>query len=111
VKAAAAMGVEVLLAAKMNSAAAGKHMADAACKLGFRRPDGKQISGRTVLNWRNEIETAKPEVGAEVFKRLKELRDRQKPITDLEQAKAFAEEFLNQARFAGFWLPDVRKSA
>jgi hypothetical protein len=111
VKAAAAMGVEVLLAAKMKRGAAGKYMADAALKLGFRRPDGKQISGRTVLNWRDEIETAKSEVGAQVFTRLKELRARWKPITDPEEAKALAEEFLNQARFAGFWQSDVRKPA
>jgi hypothetical protein len=63
---AAAMGVEVLLAAKMKRGEAGKSMADVTRWLGIRRPDGKQITARTMLTWRDEIETAKREVGAEV---------------------------------------------
>jgi hypothetical protein len=79
-------------------------------KLGFHRPDGKEITGRTVLGWRDEIETSKSEIGAEVFKQLKATSATKAPISDLTQAKALATGFLVQARLAGFWLPDARRS-
>jgi hypothetical protein len=63
VKAAAAMGVEVLLPLKVTREQAGKYVATEARKLGLRRPDGTAISGRMVLRWRDEIETAKSKIG------------------------------------------------
>ncbi len=105
------MGVEVLLPLKVTRTQAGKYVAAEAQKLGFRRPDGKEITGRTVLGWRDEIETSKSEIGAEVFKLLKAAKATKAPIDDLAKAEALATEFLVQARLAGFWLPDVRKSA
>jgi hypothetical protein len=102
VKAAAAMGIEVLLAARVKRSEAGRYVAGEARKLGLRRPDQKQISGRAVLGWHERIETAESEIGAEVFKQLKGARATRKPITDPKQAQALAREFLVQARFAGF---------
>jgi hypothetical protein len=111
VKAATAMGVEVLMSLSVKRGEAGKYVAGEARKLGFRRPDGREVTGRTVLGWRDEIEISKSEIGAEVFKRLQAARATRPPIRDLAQGKALATEFLVQARFAGFWLPDVRKPA
>jgi hypothetical protein len=86
VKAAAAMGVEVLLPLKVTRDQAGKYVAAEARRLGFRRPDGKDITGRTVLGWRDEIETSKSEIGAEVFKELKAAKATKAPIGDLTRA-------------------------
>ncbi len=110
VKAAAAMGIEVLLSVRVKREEAGRYVAGEARKLGLRRPDQKQISGRAVLGWHERIETAESEIGAEVFKQLKEARATRKPITDPKQAQALAREFLVQARIAGFVLPYDHKS-
>ena len=104
VKAAAAMGIEVLLSVRVKRVEAGQYVAGEARKLGLRRPDGKEISGRAVLGWHERIETSESEVGAEVFKQLKEAGATRKPITDPKQAQALAREFLVQAKFAGFVL-------
>jgi hypothetical protein len=110
VKAAAAMGIEVLLSVKVKRQEAGRYVAEEARKLGFRRPDGKQISGKAVLGWHEGIETSESELGSEVFKQIKEAGAARKPITDLNQAQALAREFPVQAQNAGFWPYDARQA-
>jgi hypothetical protein len=57
----------------------------------LRGPDRKDISAKTALRWRDEIETVKSQIGAEVFKALKAQRADEAPLADLEQAKAIGE--------------------
>ena len=107
VKAAAAMGIEVLLPFKVSRSRAGQYVASVACNLKLKQPNGKAITSRTVLGWRDEIETAKSEIGAKVFRGLKERRISEPPLVDEKQARALAREYLVQARFAGFWVRDA----
>jgi hypothetical protein len=105
------MGIEVLLPMGLKLTEAGKFVVDQAVKLGFRGPDGKQITGRTVLGWRNEIEISKSEIGAEVFRLLRTRHAKEPPITDVRLAKGLAKKFLRRVRLAGFWVLDAHRSA
>ena len=111
VKAAAACGIEVLLSCGTTRRQAGRFVADQTRMLGLRRPDGRDIDGKVVLRWRDEIETAKSKVGAEVFRRLKARRARNVSITELAQAKALARKYLVQVRFAGFYVSHAQTQA
>ena len=102
VKAGAAMAINVLLSVKLARVEAGKFLAAAAREIGLRRPDGKTISGKTFLGWRDEIEISKSQIGAEVFRRVKAAYECMEPIHDVDRAKSLAKEFLQQARHAGF---------
>jgi hypothetical protein len=107
VKAAAAMGVEVLRPFRITRSVAGKFVAEQAHGLGFRQPNGRAITGKTVLGWRDEIETAKSEIGAEVFRRLQARRAAAAPLADQKQAKALARQYLVEARLGGHLAIDV----
>ncbi len=109
-KAAAALAVDVLISCKVNRGDAGKYVAAEARKLGIHQPNGKEISGRTVLGWRNEIEISKSECGAEIYRQLKAHRSKARPITDVDEAKVIATQFLREARFAGFWPYDAQQA-
>jgi hypothetical protein len=102
VKAAAAMGLEVLLKHGLTRDQAGRYLAAQASKLGLRLPDGKEIGKEAVLRWRDEIDTAKSAIGAEVFKLLKARRASDVAIANLNQAKDIARGYLLQVQFAGF---------
>lgn len=108
IKAAAAMGVEILVIFRITREKAGQYVAEQARGLGFRRPDGRAITGRTVLGWRDEIETAKSEIGAEVFRQLKLRRAAAASIADKKQAEAIARQYLVEARLGGFWYQNAR---
>jgi hypothetical protein len=110
-KAATAFAVDVLISCKVKRADAGKYVAAEARKLGLRQQNGKDITGRTVLGWRDEIEISKSECGVEVYRMLQAHRAQAQPITDVRQAKVMAAGFLKEARSAGFWFTDVTLTA
>ena len=110
-KAASAMAANVLISCKVKRGDAGRYVAAEARELGLHLPNGKEFSGGAVLRWRDEIEISKSEVGVEVLRVLKVRQAKEPPITDVSRAKTLATELLRRARFAGFWVPDVRRSA
>ncbi|HQT80514.1 MAG TPA: hypothetical protein PLD10_26030 [Rhodopila sp.] len=105
IKAAAAMGVEVLLQF-MKRAEAGSYVALQAKQLGLRRPDRKQITAGAILSWRDEIEVSKSLLGAKLFRDLKAARQARRPPRSLGEAQALVRELLVQVRFAGFSVGD-----
>ncbi len=96
------MGVEVLISF-ITRQEAGRYVAQQAHKLGLQTTERKPITAKTVLAWRDEIGTAKSEIGAEVFRRLKKRRASAGPLPDQKQAKALAKQYLVEARIGGFW--------
>jgi hypothetical protein len=102
VKASIATALDILLLFKISRSEAGKFVATEARLLGFRRPDRKAITGRTVLGWRDEIMVSKSAIGAEVYRSLKAVCAAKRLPDDINEAKGMARDILVQARLAGF---------
>ena len=110
-KATAALAVDVLISCKVKRGDAGKYVAGEARKLGLRQPNGKEITGRAVLGWRDEIEVSKLECGAVIYRELKAHCAKAKPIIDVGEAKVAVAKLLAESRFAGFWFTNVARAA
>jgi hypothetical protein len=102
VKSAITVAIDMLVSAKVSRTKAGAYVAACARELGLRQPNGRMITGRIAVRWRDEIETSKSHVATEVLKRIRKYQGNMNPVPDEKRARDLTRDILRQARHAGF---------